>query len=130
MAKRRATPTPTIVHTMLVRVGSTACWGQSRLGRRRRRHLRFGWERAVRRRLLWHSGFGPLCAHDGSLAPVSTIVFEPSRHIGASTSRPVTCTARGLGKTVGYNVWVKAQTYFNGACCIGGDRVQAARLPL
>jgi hypothetical protein len=28
MAKRRITPMPTIVHTMLVRVGSTVCWGR------------------------------------------------------------------------------------------------------
>jgi len=28
MAKERATPRPTIVHTMLVRVGSTVCWGK------------------------------------------------------------------------------------------------------
>src|SRR4030095_11576118 len=86
MAKRRITPMPTIVHTMLVRVGSTVCWGKG------------GWagDGEAHPGSAGAAGSGEGCAGPPAsgrsalmavpLAPVWMITVASSRHIVAGWS--------------------------------------------
>ena len=85
MAKERATPMPTIVHTMLVRVGSTVCWGK--VGSADDDATSGSGGTAA----SGEGGAGPPASGRSALmavplAPVSTIVLESSRHIVAGCS--------------------------------------------
>src|SRR5512132_4088198 len=86
MAKERTTPMPTIVHTMLVRVGSTVCCGK--VGSADDGATTSGWGGTAASGGGWAgppaSGRSALMAVP--LAPVSMIVVESSRHIVAGCS--------------------------------------------
>src|SRR4029453_19209982 len=87
MAKARTTPMPTIVHTMLVRVGSTVCWGKVGSADDGAPTPRPGDGTAA----AGEGCAGPPASGRSALmavphTPVSTIVVESSRHIVAGCS--------------------------------------------
>src|SRR4029453_8966327 len=88
MAKERTTPMPTSVHTMLVRVGSTVCCGK--VGSADDGAVTSGWggTEASGEGCAGPPASGRSALMAVPLAPVSTIVLEPSRHIVAGCRAP------------------------------------------
>jgi hypothetical protein len=77
---------PTIVHTMLVRVGSTVCWGKVGSADDGATTSDSGGTEASGEGSSGTPASGLSTLMTVPLAPVSTIVLEPSRHIVAGTS--------------------------------------------
>src|SRR4029453_1238000 len=86
MAKRRTTPMPTIVHTMLVRVGSTVCWGKVGSAADGATPSDSGGTAASGEGCAGPPASGRSALMAVLLAPGSTIVIGPLRHIVAGWS--------------------------------------------
>src|SRR5512132_1910631 len=87
MAKRRTTPMPTIVHTMLVLVGSTVCWGKVGSADDGAATSGSGGTEPSGEGCAGPPASGRSALMAVPLAPVSMIVLESSRHIVAGCSR-------------------------------------------
>jgi hypothetical protein len=77
---------PTIVHTMLVRVGSTVCWGKVGSADDGAATSDSGGTEAFGEGCAGTPASGRSALMAVPLAPVSTIVVESSRHIVAGCS--------------------------------------------
>src|SRR4030095_13492343 len=86
MAKRRTTPMLTIVHTMLVRVGSTVCCGKVGSADDGATTSGSGGTEASGEGCSGPPASGRSALMAVPLAPVSTIVVKSSRHIVAGCS--------------------------------------------
>jgi hypothetical protein len=86
MAKRRSTPMPTIVHTMLVRVGSTVCCGKVGSADDGAATSGSGGTAASGEGCSGTPASGLSTLMAVPLAPVSTTVLASSRPIVAGTS--------------------------------------------
>src|SRR4029450_11362618 len=85
MAKERTTPMPTIVHTMLVRVGSTGGWGKGGSADDGATTSDSGGTEASGEGCSGTPASGRSALMAVPLAPVSMIVVESSRPIVAGT---------------------------------------------